>query len=53
VGAENICANIAEALAWANSLYAEIADKALSVEHWGRRETDQNVPAHAAAAARD
>jgi len=44
VGAENICANIAEALARAKVLYAEIADKAPSVEHWGRRKSDTQAP---------
>jgi SulP family sulfate permease len=40
VGAENICANVTEALSRAQALYAEIANKAPSVEHWGRRKSD-------------
>ena len=43
VGAENICANIAEALARAKTLYAEIGDKAPAIEHWGRRKSDHEA----------
>ena len=53
VGAENICANITEALARARALYAEIADKAPTVEHWGRRKSDHQAAHEAAAAAQD
>jgi SulP family sulfate permease len=45
VGAENICANVTEALARARVLYPEIAEKAPSVQHWGRRSTDHAVAA--------
>src|SRR5215467_2250698 len=40
VGAENICANVTEALARARTLYPEIAEKAPLVQHWGRRKSD-------------
>ena len=43
VGAENICANIAEALARAQALYAEIGDKAPAAEQWGRRKSDHET----------
>jgi len=46
VGAENICANVTEALARARALYPEIAETAPPVQHWGRRESDRK--AHAA-----
>jgi SulP family sulfate permease len=45
VGAENICANVTEALARARILYPEIAEKAPAVQHWGRRSTDHAVAA--------
>jgi SulP family sulfate permease len=45
VGAQNICANIAEALERACALYPQIAERAPHVVHWGRRESDQKVPA--------
>jgi SulP family sulfate permease len=40
VGAENICPNVTEALARAEALYPEIAEKAPLVQHWGRRKSD-------------
>lgn len=43
VGAENICANVTEALARARALYPEIAEKAPSVQHWGRRKSDHET----------
>jgi SulP family sulfate permease len=43
VGAENICANVTEALARARVLYPEIAEKAPSVQHWGRRKSDHET----------
>jgi hypothetical protein len=43
VGAENICANVTEALARANALYPEIAENAPSVQHWGRRKSDHQA----------
>jgi hypothetical protein len=43
VGAENICANVTEALARARALYPEIAEKAPSVQHWGRRKSDHEM----------
>jgi SulP family sulfate permease len=49
VGRENICANITEALARAQALYAEIGTNAPTVEHWGRRSSDH--ASHQAAAA--
>jgi sulfate permease, SulP family len=51
VGRENICANITEALARAQALYAEIGKDAPTVEHWGRRSSDH--ASQAAAAARE
>ena len=53
VGAENICANITEALARAKTLYTKIAEKAPTVEHWGRRKSDHENATETAAAARD
>src|SRR5947209_7364472 len=47
VGAENICANITEALARAHALYPEIAKTAPPPGKWGRRKEDHE--AHAAA----
>jgi SulP family sulfate permease len=40
VGAENICANVTEALARAGVVFPEIAAEAPSVQKWGRRSTD-------------
>jgi SulP family sulfate permease len=40
VGAENICANVTEALARAGVVFPEIASEAPSVQKWGRRSTD-------------
>jgi len=40
VGRENICANITEALARSQALYAEIGKDAPAVEHWDRRSSD-------------
>jgi len=45
VGAENICANVTEALARARALYPEIAETAPPVQHWGRRESDRKEQA--------
>jgi|SRR5579859_392401 len=54
VGAENICANITEALARARRLYPEIAEKVPPVTHWGRRKSDHEIEqAAATVAARD
>jgi SulP family sulfate permease len=53
VGAQNICANITEALARARALYPEIAEKAPSSTHWGRRKGDHAIAHEAAATARD
>jgi len=54
VGAENICANITEALARARRLYPEIAEKVPPVTHWGRRKRDHEIEqAAATVAARD
>jgi SulP family sulfate permease len=52
VGRENICANITEALARAQALYAEIGQDAPTVEHLGRRRSD-HASAEATAASRD
>jgi sulfate permease, SulP family len=51
VQAENICANITEALARAKALYPEIAPNAPPVTHWGRRKNDQQAKEGQAAAA--
>jgi SulP family sulfate permease len=40
VGAENICANVTEALARAGAVFPQIAAEAPSVQKWGRRSTD-------------
>src|SRR5438270_98996 len=40
VGAENICANVTEALARAGVVFPQIAAEAPSVQKWGRRSTD-------------
>jgi SulP family sulfate permease len=50
VGAENICANVTEALARASALYPEIASTAPRSEQWGKRKTDQQVVAPEASA---
>jgi len=50
VGAENICANVTEALARASALYPEIASTAPRSEQWGKRKTDQQVAAPEASA---
>ncbi len=52
VGAVNICANITEALARAQALYAQIGDKAPAVEHWGRRKSDHGEIAKIAESAK-
>ena len=49
VGAENICANVTEALARAQALYPEIAEKAPSAQHWGRRRSDHQAAEETAA----
>jgi len=43
VGRENICPNIAEALKRARAVFREIGPDAPSVEHWGRRATDNSL----------
>jgi len=53
VGADNICANITEALARARALYPEIAEKSPPVTHWGRRKSDHEIAEATAASARD
>jgi len=53
VGIENISANITEALERAKGLYAEIAAKAPTAEHWGRRKSDHEIAQEAAAARQD
>ncbi len=40
VGAENICANVTEALARAGVVFPQIVAEAPSVQKWGRRSTD-------------
>jgi SulP family sulfate permease len=40
VGAENICANVTEALARAGVVFPQIAAQAPSMQKWGRRSTD-------------
>jgi SulP family sulfate permease len=44
VGAENICANVTEALTRAGVLFPEIAIEAPSVQKWGRRSKDRQTP---------
>jgi len=44
VGAENICANVTEALARAGAVFPEIAAEAPAVQKWGRRSTDHPSP---------
>jgi hypothetical protein len=52
VGAENICANVTEALARAGAVFPQIAAEAPSVQKWGRRKDDHEaVPEKAAAKA--
>jgi SulP family sulfate permease len=50
VGAENICANVTEALARARALYPEIAASVPPAEKWGRRSTDRQQQAAETAA---
>jgi SulP family sulfate permease len=50
VGAENICANVTEALARARALYPEIAESVPPTEKWGRRSTDRQPQAAETAA---
>ena len=40
VGAENICANVTEALNARRSLFPQIAAEAPPVQKWGRRKDD-------------
>ncbi|MBZ5489635.1 MAG: STAS domain-containing protein [Acidobacteriia bacterium] len=51
VGAENICANVTEALTRAGVVFPQIAAEAPSVQKWGRRSTD-HAPAPEEAAAK-
>jgi SulP family sulfate permease len=51
VGADNICANVTEALARAQTLYPEIAQKAPQAQDWGRRESDHAASEAASASA--
>jgi SulP family sulfate permease len=51
VGAENICANITEALARARTLYQEIAETAPPATNWGRRKDDPRAEEELAAKA--
>jgi hypothetical protein len=43
VGAENICANVTEALKRAGVVFPEIAAEAPSVQKWGRRKDDHQA----------
>ncbi|HEY4679395.1 MAG TPA: SulP family inorganic anion transporter, partial [Candidatus Angelobacter sp.] len=45
VGAENICANVTEALARAGAVFPQIAAEAPSVQKWGRRKDDHESDA--------
>lgn len=45
VGPENICANVAEALERAGTMYHQLLERAPDVMHWGRRERDRQVAA--------
>jgi SulP family sulfate permease len=45
VGAENICANVTEALARAGVVFPQIAAEAPPVQKWGRRESDRKPQA--------
>jgi sulfate permease, SulP family len=47
VGAENICANVTEALARAGVVFPQIAAEAPSVQKWGRRKDDHATQAAA------
>jgi SulP family sulfate permease len=49
VGAENICANVTEALKRAGVVFPEIAAEAPSVQKWGRRKDDHQSAEEAAA----
>jgi SulP family sulfate permease len=44
VGPENICANVTEALSRAGALFPQITAEAPSVQKWGRRTTDRQIP---------
>jgi SulP family sulfate permease len=52
VGAENICANVTEALARAGVVFPEIAAEAPSVRKWGRRRSDHGEIAKIAESAK-
>jgi SulP family sulfate permease len=45
VGTQNICPNVAEALARAKALYSQIADAAPSAGQWGKRASDRKSDA--------
>lgn len=45
VGPENICANVADALERAGTMYHQILERAPHVMHWGRHERDRQTPA--------
>jgi SulP family sulfate permease len=49
VGAENICANVTEALTRAGVVFPQIAAEAPSVQKWGRRSSDQQAAEETAA----
>jgi SulP family sulfate permease len=49
VGAENICANVTEALARAGVVFPQIAAEAPSVQKWGRRKDDHEAAQETAA----
>jgi SulP family sulfate permease len=59
VGAENICANVTEALARAQAMFLQMAAEAPASQQWGRRKSDRaaeqaaSAEAAAAAASRD
>jgi SulP family sulfate permease len=44
VGAENICANVTEALARARAMFPQIAAEAPASQQWGRRKSDRLEP---------
>ncbi|HWG40532.1 MAG TPA: SulP family inorganic anion transporter [Candidatus Acidoferrales bacterium] len=50
VGAENICANVTEALTRAGVVFPQIAAEAPPVQKWGRRSTDHVKPPEEAVA---
>ena len=50
VGAENICANVTEALTRAGVVFPQIAAEAPPVQKWGRRESDHATAPEKAAA---